>query len=303
MPRLARSLATLAAVVALLGASSAASSPATATRADPFRHLGTWVDVFDYAPALATGGQPRLGPDSVDRMAAAGIRTLYIQAATALRPSAGILAAPTLLGQFLRRAHARGMRVVAWYAPTFASVDADLHRLVAIRDFSAGGQYFDGIGVDIEWTASVPSARARNAALVALSRRLRAATRRPLAAIVLSPVHLEVVNPAYWPNFPWRAIAPSYDAWLPMTYWTERTTRSGYREAGRYVDETVRRLRADVGAPRAPVHVIGGVGGQSSADQYRRFVAAARAHRAVGLSVYDFAITGAGVWRLLAGTT
>ena len=213
------------------------------------------------------------------------------------------LAAPTQLGQFLRRAHARGMRVVAWYAPTFASVDADFRRLMAIRDFNAGGQYFDGIGVDIEWKASVPDNRARNAALIALSRRLRAATSRPLAAIVLSPVHLEVINPAYWPAFPWRSIAPSYDAWLPMTYWTDRTTASGYREAGRYVDETVRRLRADLGAPRAPVHVIGGVGGQSTTQQYRRFIAAARAHGAVGISVYDFAITGAGVWRLLARAT
>src|SRR2546430_587381 len=205
MRRLVRSVATLAVVVALLPAGSAVTAPVTATRIDPFRHLGTWVDVFDFTPELAVNGRPKLGPDSVDRMAAAGIRTLYIQAATALRAARSSAGAGTAAGG------------------------------------PAGGP-------------ARPPPTPRPAPC---PRRFRAATRRPLAAIVLSPVHLEVVNPAYWPNFPWRAIAPSYDAWLPMTYWTERTTKSGYREAAPYGDETVRRLRADGGAPRAPPHVLG----------------------------------------------
>jgi hypothetical protein len=139
--------------------------------------------------------------------------------------------------------------------------------------------------------------------LIDLSRRVRASTALPLAAIVLPPVQLEVVNPAYWPAFPWRSIAPSYDAWLPMSYWTERAPTSPYRDPWRYTDENIRRLRRDLGRPAAEVHVIGGVGGRTSARGYRGFVAAARSHGAVGLSMYDFATTGPAVWPLLARAT
>ena len=87
----------------------------------------------------------------------------------------------------------------------------------------------------------------------------------PLAGIVLPPVILEVVNPSYRPNFPWRDIAPFYDVWMPMDYWTERTQSSGYRDAYRYTTENVVRLRNDLGMPNAPVHPIGGVADQTTA--------------------------------------
>src|SRR5258707_1213886 len=47
-----------------------------------YSRLGTWVDVYDYAPAFDGGASvPQLSPTSVAAMAAAGIRTLYLQAA------------------------------------------------------------------------------------------------------------------------------------------------------------------------------------------------------------------------------
>src|SRR5947207_14575968 len=70
---------------------------------------------------------------------------------------------------------------------------------------------------------------------------------------------MEVVNPNYWPGFPWRGIAPYYDVWLPMSYWTWRTQQSGYHEGYRYTAENVNRLRADLGLAAAPVHPIGGL--------------------------------------------
>ena len=40
-----------------------------------------------------------------------------------------------------------------------------------------------------------------------------------------------------------REIAPAYDAWMPMSYWTSRTPASGYRDAYRYTAENIDRLR------------------------------------------------------------
>ena len=265
-----------------------------------YRQLGTWVDVYDYAPAFApASGAPPLTPASVDKMAAVGIRTLYMQASIDSPRSTGVLEAPTVLGAFLNRAHSKGMKVVAWYLPSFTDIDADLQRLRAMRDFRVGGQGFDGLAVDIEWTTGVPDTARRNAALIELSRRLRAETDTAIAAIVLPPVLLEVVNQQYWPQFPWRSLASYYDVWLPMAYWTDRTVASGYRDPQRYTSENITRIRANLGQPNAAVHVIGGIGGSSTAEQYRRFAAAARQGGAVGISLYDFRITEAAAWPLL----
>jgi LysM repeat protein len=266
-----------------------------------YRHLGAWVDVFDYSPAFADGSTvPQLTPASVDRMASAGIRTLYIQASVDSSRSSGLVEAPTVLSAFVTRAHAKGMRVVAWYLPTFKDINADLARLRAIRDFRAGQRGFDGVAVDIEWTDGIPDATRRNAALIELSRRFRAETNTAIGAIVLPPVLLEVVNTDYWPRFPWKALAPYYDVWLPMAYWTDRTVASGYRDPRRNTAEYIARIRTDLADPDAAVHVIGGIGGTSTADEYRRFAAAAREGNAVGISLYDYRVTAASVWPILA---
>ena len=265
-----------------------------------YRRLGTWVDVYDHDPAFAGGsGVAQLTPSSVDAMAAAGIRTLYLQASVDSPRSTSIVQTPNLLGAFLNRAHSRGMQVVAWYVPTFTDVDADLNRLRAMRDFSPGGQGFDGLAVDIEWTTGVPDTARRNANVVELSRRLRAETGTAIAAIVLPPVLLEVVNTQYWPRFPWKDLAPYYDVWLPMSYWTDRTVASGYRDPQRYTTENIARIRANLDQPNAAVHVIGGIGGSSTAEQYRRFVTAARQGGAIGISLYDFRVTDPAVWPIL----
>jgi LysM repeat protein len=266
-----------------------------------YRQLGTWADVYDYVPAFGGGsGAPQLTPSSVDAMAAAGIRTLYLQASVDSARATGILEAPNLLGAFVTRAHAVGMKVVAWYLPTFTDINDDLQRLRAMRDFRVGAQGFDGVAVDIEATSGVPDTTRRNAALVELSRRFRAETGTAIAAIVLPPVLLEVVNTNYWPRFPWKSLAPYYDVWLPMAYWTDRSNESGYADPARYTTENIARLRTDLGQPNARVHVIGGIGGSSTAGQYRKFVSAAHTGGAVGISLYDFRITSAGVWSLLA---
>ncbi len=268
---------------------------------DVFGRLGTWVDVFDFNPAHAKGGQPTVSPSDVDRMAAAGVRTLYLQAARPEDPKApGDLTAPELLGEFLVRAHAKDMAVVAWYLPHLSDVADDMRHLEAIAGFRAQGHRFDGVGLDIEWRAGVPDPVARSDRLVDLSRQLRETVAdRPVGAIVLPPVVTDIVNPGYWPGFPWDRLRGLYDSWLPMGYWTQRGGSSPYADAYRYTTDNVRMVRNHLGDPAAPVHAIGGIGDESSTEDYRAFLKACADSGTVGHSVYDWDTTDETAWAVL----
>jgi uncharacterized lipoprotein YddW (UPF0748 family) len=233
-------------------------------------------------------------------MADAGVHTVYLQAA-ADDPHYPDLLSPDLLGQFLARAHGRGMQVVAWYLPHLTDVGADLHRLQAMADFRAGGQAFDAVAVDIE-DRTVTDVDTRNARLVDLSARLAAAEpAATLGAIVLPPVVTDVINTAYWPRFPWRQLSGYYQVWLPMAYWTNRTQESGWRDPYRYTAENVARVRSDLGEPCAAVSVIGGYGTGVTADDYAAMARAAADGGAVGVSVFDWSTTPAAAWPPLRG--
>ncbi|MGH9190641.1 MAG: hypothetical protein ACRD0Q_11530 [Acidimicrobiales bacterium] len=266
-----------------------------------FAGLGTWVDVFDFNPAHTNGQPPAVSPATVDTMADAGVRTLYLQSARPNDPLApGDLVSPDLLAQFLTRAHARGMRVVAWYLPHFADVSDDMRHLSAMLAFKANGRGFDGIGLDIEWRAAVPDAAARGAQLVELSRQLNAAAGAlPVGAIVLPPVVTDVINPAYWPGFPWESIKPYYDAWLPMGYWTNRRAGTPDRDAYHHTTDNIRLLRQHLGD--VPIHFVGGIGNAATAADYAGFVQALAENGIAGRSIYDWATTGAGPMAALKG--
>lgn len=270
-------------------------------RLRPFRGLGTWVDVFDFSRRYMQEGEasPVVTPERVDEMADRGVRTLYIQASRDDPRTPGLLESPRVLGRFLVRAHARGMQVVAWYLPKKYD-RRDLERLRAMREFRVQGQGFDAIGVDIEFRADVPDLAERNRRLVELSRRLREESGSlPLAAVVLPPVVTDIINPRYWPEFPWRELAPVYDAWLPMAYWTTRSAGSEWRDAHRYVTANVTMVRRHLGDLGAPVHPIGGIGDRATRADYRGFVRAARETGSIGASVYDFRTTAPAAWPIL----
>lgn len=250
---------------------------------------GVWVDAFDFSPSYLGGVDAPVTPDAVDEWASLGVRTVYLQASRPDDRSPGTLLEEDLLAEFLLRAHAAGLLVVGWYLPTFADVDADLERLLAIAEFEALGHRFDGLAVDIEHVEAVPDPDERSTRLVELSDRLRDA--RPgeaLGAIVPPAAQLEVVNPAYWPRFPWRALESSYDVWLPMAYWT---TRAGtpYADPYRYSEESTRRMRANIGRPDVVVHLVGGIGDATTVDELDAFRRAVEATGAIGASMYDWA--------------
>jgi hypothetical protein len=248
-----------------------------------FRGFGAWIDVYDWSSEF-TKGKPTVGPADVDRMADFGVQTLYVQAAKQASPNDVVDV--SLLRPIISRAHARGLRVIAWYVPTLEDTAKDLRKLLAITALDV-----EGVGVDIE-SRAVSVAGERSRRLVDLSIALR--QHLPgvaLSAIVMPAVQMEVINPKFWPGFPYREIAPAYDAWMPMSYWTSRTQASGYRDAYRYTAENIDRLRAALGQPDAAIHPIGGIGDTTSVTDLDGFQRAATERGALGGSIYDYRTT------------
>ncbi|MCU1589149.1 MAG: N-acetylmuramoyl-L-alanine amidase [Frankiales bacterium] len=288
----------------LVGAAGAlaAMPPAGASVAPPTGHgdlrsfagLGTWVDGYDFSRELTKS--PTFTARTVQFAAANGVQTIYLQAAKRSPKTPYSLLSRDRLGAILLAAHARGIRVVGWYLPTFDSPSADFMHLDAMMQFKVDGQHFDGIGIDIENT-DVPVA-ARNARLVALSQRVRARTWLPLTAIVLPPVLTEVIHPTYWGgSFPWSTLKPSYDVWVPMGYYTAYGRYPRWRDAAVSTAEDIRRLKAHLGT--VPFAYAGGIADTSTPADYRGFTAAALAAGALGVSTYDYATTPGWAWPVL----
>ena len=253
-----------------------------------FRGFGAWVDVYDWS-AEFTNGQPTVGPNDVDRMADLGVQVLYIQAAK--QKSANDVVDPGLLQPIINRAHQHGLRVIVWYAPTLEDPARDFRKLLAIASLGV-----EGVGVDIE-SRAVSDVPERNRRLIDLSIALRQHLPGvPLAAVVMPAVLMDVINPNFWPAFPYGDIAPAYDAWMPMSYWTSRTQASGYRDAYRYTAENIDRLRAHLGRADLPVHPIGGIADTTSTDDVDAFRRAAAERNSLGGSLYDYRTTGDALW-------
>jgi hypothetical protein len=255
----------------------------------PYEGVGVWLDVYDWTKEL-TGGRPQVLLSDIDRMAKLGIQTIYIQ--TAHRRSAADVIEPDRLRRFIDRAHDQGMKVVAWYLPNLENVTVDLRRLVATTRLPV-----DGLGVDIESLAVAdPAERTRR--LLALSTRLRTAVGdRSIAAITPSAVHLQVINPAFWPGFPWPQLASTYDVILPMSYWSVR--RPEWHSGERYIGENIDRIRASTGQPDIPIHAIGGVADAASVTDVKGMVHAIQARGILGGSLYDWNTSQPAQWKAL----
>ncbi|MGH9180973.1 MAG: hypothetical protein ACRDY5_04585, partial [Acidimicrobiales bacterium] len=248
--------------------------------------------VYDWSVTF-TGGRPTVQPADVARMAAMGVQTLFIQASKHDSPTDVL--EPERLNAFVSQARNLGMSTVAWYLPTLVDVGRDLARLRAV----AGVAGFDGLAVDIE-ARNVVDVAERSRRLIELSQALRQALPgRVIGAVVMPPVQLEVVNPRYWPSFPYREIAPSYDVWMTMGYWTFRTSASGYRDPYSYTKENVIRLRRNVGDPNLAVHPVGGIGTGTTAADVEAYKRAITDVGAFGGGLYDWNTTAPSLWPAL----
>jgi hypothetical protein len=256
----------------------------------PHRGLGAWVDVYDWTEEFG-GGSPSVDLADIEAMAEAGVQTVYLQ--TSHRRSTADVIEPERLDALIDEAHANDMHVVAWYLPTFVNVDRDLRRLVAAAELAV-----DGLGVDIE-AIDVADPAERNERVIDLTARLRAALGedKTLAAITLSSVHLQVVNPDYWPGYPWVELAASYDAILPMAYWSIR--RDDLRAGLRYVSENIDRIRAATGREDLLIHAIGGIADEATVADVEGMLVAIQDRGVIGGSLYDWNTSTPGQWAAL----
>jgi hypothetical protein len=266
----------------------------SATRArdvSAYDGLGTWVDVWD--------GTVWKAPEAaVSAMAAHDVTTLYLETSNYTRTVD--LFQPDGIGRFLDAAHAAGIRVVAWYLPSFANVARDLRRsLAAIRYRSPSGEAFDSFALDIEASVVKPPAK-RTARVLALAARLRAAAGEayPLGAIIPAPRGMDL-NPTYWPGFPYQQLTRSFDVFLPMGYFTYRFKTAA--ASSDYTQANVDLLRERAGDETLPVHVVGGLASAASVAQVHAFAQTALSAGASGASLYDYASTKPAQWRALEG--
>lgn len=257
-------------------------------RAETFMGLGAWWDVYDWSPTFTNGAAP-LGVADVDRLAAAGVQTLYIQTATYRHP-ATVLDVPRLQA-VVARAKARKVKVVGWYLPQFLNVSTDLTRMVAAIRLG-----LDGYAVDIE-SSDNANVAARSQMLVNEMRFLRAGfPNLPLAAVPVTPVLWEELNTKWWPAFPYKELARWCDVWMPMAYWTYRAAGSPWKDPYRYVSESVTRLRRNTGVNWLPVHPIGGLSSLMSTADVDAMNRAMTDTYAIGGSLYDDVSTPVGLW-------
>jgi hypothetical protein len=271
--------------------SGPAGSVAAPWTLEPHQRLGVWVDAFDWSNALG-GETPAVGEDDFASMADLGIETVYLQTSHQGAPEQVVLE-PDRLEGLIDAAHESGLSVVAWYLPTLVDVDTDLERLLASAELDV-----DGLAVDIE-SRAVEDPVTRNARLLELGAALRSAIPdRTIGAITLSAVHLQEVNPAFWPDFPWAEVAETYDLLLPMAYWSIRLPE--WRDGNRYVGENIDRIRAAAGDPDLPLHVIGGIADGATVEQVDGMRQAIEARDGIlGASLYDWATSSPQQWAAL----
>jgi hypothetical protein len=236
---------------------------------------------------------------TVDELALDGVRTVYVETANYKTPRYGNIVNSAGLAALLDAAHARGLKVVAWYLPGFLSAKRDIRRsLTAIRFATLAGNRFDSFALDIE-ANRLRRIATRNKRAIALSKKIRATVGDdyPLAAIVPDQRSTSISLPSLWPYFPYRRLRPLYEAFLPMTYSSYRGHGASF--AYGYTRANVRYLRAVTGDPELPVHVIGGLANRLSASENAAVVQAALDERALGASFYDLRISGLGEWQAL----
>jgi len=292
------SLAFLVILIALLAGFVPAARPQAAAakpRIVMYRGLGTWVDMYD-AKAWADPAA------AVADMAAHGVRTLYLETANFHYPTSASVSmfshGRVTAADFITACHAKGIKIVAWYLPSFDTSTRDYTRSMAAIDYrTADGQKFDSFALDIEWTKVKP-ATLRTQRLLDLSRKIRAAVggAYPLGAIIMSPAGMTKWK-SVWPGFPYAGLAGIYDVFVPMGYYTYHG--DGYANAYKDTRDNVAIIRAQTGMPSIPIHVIGGDAAKSSASETLAYVRALRETGCIGGSLYDWATTTPESWAAL----
>jgi hypothetical protein len=255
-----------------------------------YQGLGTWVDIYD----TKAWANPQA---AVKDMAGHGVRTVFLETGNSKSKTA--IFKPQAQEAFIKAAHAKGMKVVAWYLPDMIDTSSDLDRISqAIKFKTSDGQSFDSFALDIESTA-IGDETSRNKTLEVLSSQIRRLVGRsyPLGAIIPSPVGISK-QADFWNAFPYTSLAKTYDVFVPMGYYTYH----GKGAAAATADAlgNVRIIRSQPGCANIPIHLIGGIAEKSTAAEVKAFANATVSSGCIGASLYGWAGTTAADWKALA---
>ncbi len=136
----------------------------------------------------------------------AGVTHLYVEVAIT---QYGFFA-PDSLDRILPAAHAAGIPVIAWVYPTLDNVGDDVRMTQEVANYrTPSGDRADGLVTDVETTVDALSVYTYGQMLRAL----------------LGPDELLVdsaLNPIASPNYPYAAVAASWNVIAPMDYWHGR---------------------------------------------------------------------------------
>jgi len=288
-PRLAL-LLLVAVVLAVCAAGTLPQAAGAGPSLNAYRGLGIWVDMYD-------AGAWKEPAEAIKDMASHHVRTLYIETANYHSPTA--INQPAAMNAIIEQCHARGIKVVAWYVPSFKDLTKDYQWSMAAIDYrTPDGQKFDSFALDIE-VSIVKPVSTRNARLTTLSAKIRGAVGSgyTLGGIIPSPAGMRD-NATYWPRFPFKTVAKYYNVIVPMGYYTYHG--DGYANAYRDTRDNLRIVREQTGRPTIPIHVVAGLASASSGSETLAYVRAVRESGCLGGSMYDWPTTNDVDWKALA---
>jgi hypothetical protein len=234
---------------------------------------GMWI----YQMKVTEGGD---ATRIVAKAKALGLRQIWVRTGGTIQGYYG----DPILRSLLPKAHAAGVKVIAWDFPYLHDPVGDARRAeAALRFRTADGHQLDGFSPDIETAGEGTIATSRRVE-VYLGLVRRAAGSRPV--VVTVPRASEKRMRTY----PYASMAKYADAFAPMVYWS-------CREPGELALESIRRL-----SRLRPVHIIGqsydmGIEGGRRGDprgaELWRFLDVGHRHGAIGASFYVWQTTTA----------
>ena len=172
----------------------------------------------------------------------AGITHVYVE--VAITPY-GFYARDTL-NRLIPAAHNQGIAVIAWVYPYLRDVSLDVRLTKLVADYTTPtGERADGVAADIEEVID----RASVYSYGQLTRALLGDDTLMVAA---------VFHPRAEPDYPYDAIAASWNVLAPMDYWHSRASKLyGRADVTRFVAVSIITIRAAMGMNQLPIEELG----------------------------------------------
>jgi hypothetical protein len=172
----------------------------------------------------------------------AGITHVYAE--VAITPY-GFYARDTL-NRLIPAAHKQGIAVIAWVYPYLRDVSLDVRLTKLVADYvTPTGERADGVAADIEEVID----RASVYSFGQLTRALLGDNMLLVAA---------VFHPRAEPDYPYDAIAASWNVLAPMDYWHSRASKLyGRADVARFVAVSIITIRAAMGMNQLPIEELG----------------------------------------------